>query len=244
MAPLNLKPTQKGVTILVVVAGAVFVCCLLACFGVVQKVNSINIDRSKAEKQVRESQIVAQTERDSENRYSDTRAQIRCLEASVSTQAYVPTLLKQIEHMGKSVHLEVVGVRPKAPDPNAGLAKKAAAEAAAKDQGASDKPADGSVAAKPELLKPYDELEVDLELEGSYMNALDFLYKLTSFPKIMAVNTVQMSPDSGLGGIATESPNLSIKINVTAFVFKEASPSKKPASGTAKLPGRTGNEAG
>ena len=35
----------------------------------------------------------------------------------------------------------------------------------------------------------------------------------------------------------SESPKLSIKINVTAFVFKEASPAKKPADGTASAPG-------
>lgn len=242
MAPVNLKPTQKGVTALIVVASGVFICCLLACLLAVQKVNSVNGERAKVEKKVRESQTVAQTQRDSENRYRDTRAQIRCLEGSVATQAYVPTLLKQIERMGKSVHLKVIGVRPKAADPSAALAKKEAQPAAAAPSGQPE--ADPNAVAKKPEIKPYDELEVDLELEGSYMNALDFLYKLTSFPKIMAVNTIQMSPYSGLGEISTASPKLNIKINVTAFVFKEASPSKKPAANTARNPGRIGNEAG
>lgn len=253
MAPVNLKPTQKGVTALVVVAAVAFACCLLACFAAMDKVNRVNSEKADAQKQVRESQAIAGTQLHAENEYLDTRAQIRCLETSVSTQAYVPTLLKQIEHMGRSVHLKVIGVRPKAPDPNAGLAKKMAAEAA---KNAAANQTDGKAAAeaeKPEPPKPYDELMVDLELEGNYMNALDFLYKLTSFPKIMAVNTIQMSPISELGEFNADCPKLSIKINVTAFVFKESVPSAGKTSGSdtsatgnceAKAQGRTTNEAG
>jgi hypothetical protein len=167
----------------------------------------------------------------------------------VSTQAYVPTLLKQVERLGRSVHLRVIGVRPKAPDPNAGLAKKMATEAASQGgQGGANAPA---AAQKPEPPKPYDELEVDFEMEGNYMDALDFLYKLTSFPKILAVNNVQMSPDSGCA--LAESPRLTIRINATAFVFREASPSAGqvgqghhvPAQhGAASASGGTRNEAG
>lgn len=238
MAPVSLKPTQKGVTVLVVLAALVFVLCLLSCLAAVGKIRSIDGERAEVEKQVRESQMVAQTQRDSENKYLDTRAQIRCLESSVSTQAYVPTLLKQIERLGRSVHLNIIGVRPKAPDANAKLAQKMASEAGG--QAGADP---NAAATKPEPPKPYDELEVDLELEGGYMNALDFLYRLTSFPKILAVNSVQMTPGIGLN--VSESPRLSIKINATAFVFKEASPSKrKSAAGAAQAPGRTGNEAG
>ncbi len=247
MAPVSLKPSQKGVTALIVVAAAVFVCCLLACFWAMQKTSQVSAEKARAEKEIRDNQAIAQTQHDSENKYLDTRAQIRCLESSVSTQAYVPTLLKQIEHLGKSVNLKVNGVRPKAPDPNAGLAKKMAAQTASSGAGGQS-PAGGSAAApaaKPEPPKPYDELEVDLELEGNYMNALDFLYKLTSFPKIMAVNSVQMDPDNSPGQAITDSPKLKIKINLTAFVFKEPAPAKKPAAGdTASLTGRTGNEAG
>jgi Tfp pilus assembly protein PilO len=245
MAPVSLKPTQKGVTVLIVAAAMILACCLLGCVGAVQKTRAVDSERAAVEKQVRESQTIAQTQRDSENKYNDTRAQIRCLESSVSTQAYVPSLLKQIEHLGRSVHLRVVGVRPKAPDPNAGLAKKMQAEAASQGGQGANGSAPAAAAAKPEPPKPYDELQVDLELEGSYMDALDFLYRLTSFPKIIAVNNVQMTPDSSDN--ISASPKLTIRINATAFVFKETSRSKKldkPAAGAASTQGGTKNEAG
>lgn len=226
MALVSLKPTQKGVTVLIVVAAVIFCCCLLGCLAAMQKIKAVDGERAKVEQQLRESQTIAQTQRDAENKYNDTRAQIRCLESSVSTQAYVPTLLKQIEHLGRSVHLRVVGVRPKAPDPNAGLAKKMQAEAASQANQQENASTPSPAAAKPEPPKPYDELQVDLELEGTYMDALDFLYRLTSFPKIIAVNNVQMTPDSS--DDLSVSPRLTIRINATAFVFKDTSSSVGP----------------
>lgn len=237
MALVSLKPTQKGVTMMAIAAVAMFVLCLLACLGGIAKVREVDGERAKVAKQVRDSQSIAQTQRDSENRYIDTRAQIRFLESSVSTQAYVPTLLKQIERLGKSVNLRVIGVRPKVD--NAPKPKPAPVEG---ETTASADGAAGAAAAKPEPPKPYDELTIDLQLEGNYMNALDFLYRLTSFPKIVAVNTVQMSP-SGLNGISG-SPKLAIDINVTAYVFKQTPASARKAHDTAEVTGRTGNEAG
>jgi len=223
-----------------IAAGVVFVCCLLACLWAVAKVRDIDGQRAKVEKQVKDSQTIAQTQRDSENRYIDTRAQIRFLEASVATQAYVPTLLKQIERLGKSTKLRVIGVRPKMENP--ALKKRPSAEEG--DKAASADSATGAPKMKEPPPKPYDELSIDLQLEGNYMNALDFLYKLTSFPKILAVNSVQMIPSGGPGVIG--SPRLTIDINVTAFVFKETPPSadKKQQTESARSAGRTGNEAG
>lgn len=239
MAPLSLKPTQKGVTMMAVAAGVIFICCLLACLGAVAKVREVDGERAKVEKQVHDSQTIAQTQRDSENRYLDTRAQIRFLESSVATQDYVPTLLKQIEHLGKSVHLNVIGVRPRENSSAKVKKKPAAAEGTQTASAGSAAP----VAKAEPAAKPYDELSIDLQLEGNYMDALDFLYKLTSFPKIVAVNTVQMTPSSVTGSVG--SPKLSIDINVTAFVLKEIPPAaNQPAAATARATGRTGNEAG
>lgn len=236
MAPLSLKPTQKGVTVMAIAAVVIFVGCLLACLGAFAKVREVDGERYKVAKQVKESQTIAQTQRDSQNRFIDTRAQIRFLESSVATQDYVPTLLKQIEHLGRSVNLKVVGVRPKI-DNAPKIATPPPAEA-----GKSASAADGTPAPKPEPPKPYDELSIDLRLEGSYMNALDFLYRLTSFPKIIAVNSVQMAPTEVMGLVG--SPKLTIDISVTAFVFKQIPASAKKTTGTARVPGRSGNEAG
>ena len=66
-----------------------------------------------------------------------------------------------------------MGVRPQPPDPNAGLAKKMAAQSAGQGGGGSSA---APAAAKAEPPKPYDELKIDLECEGNYLDALDFLF--------------------------------------------------------------------
>jgi hypothetical protein len=57
------------------------------------------------------------------------------------------------------------------------------------------------------------------------MDALDFLYKLTSFPKIIAVNEVGMDPPTSRM-LTLGSPTLTMTLKVTAFVLKE-SPSQQ-----------------
>ena len=154
MAQISLKPSQKGVAVLGIMAGLVFVLCVLSCLAAIGKVRSVDTEKRQVETQLRDSQMIAQTQISTENKYLDTRAQIRCLESSVSTQAYVPTLLKQIENLGRSVDLKVLGVRPLPPDPNVALAKKQAAAAAADSSGgaaAAERPSRRSLTMSSEL---------------------------------------------------------------------------------------------
>ena len=251
MPTISLKPNAKGVTVLVIIAVIVFFGCVLTYMAMGGKLRHAASELQEREKQVDESKLIAQKLEKSKLDYVDARAQVHNLECSVSSQDYVPTLLKQIEAMGKSVNLKVNGVRPQAPDAAAVATKKlsSGADSAKRDadSASQDKTSGGKTAAS---AKPYDELKIALDVQGKYMDALAFIYKLTSFPKIIAVNTVEMSPKAndknGLG-----SPNLTIKINVTAFILKNDKPDSDPeASANAAAPnnspreGRTRNESG
>lgn len=248
MALVNLKPSQRGITVLIVITAVIFIGCVFGCLGALKKLNGIQAELAAKEKQVSESNKIAQTQRESQTKYEDASNQLRYLESSVSTQAYVPTLLKQVEYLGESVNLKMLGVRPQAPDPSASMTKKAASTDAAGESGASSADGSSGTAQQAQKPKPYDELKIDLELEGQYMNALDFLYRLTTFPKIIAVNSVQMSPAGNKS--TTGSPCLDIRISITAFVLKSSEPapgsSTTPASAVSAAAGegRTGNEAG
>ncbi len=222
MALVSLKASSKGIMLLIVLAVVIFFGCVLVYLGAAGKMKGVEAELAQKEKQVKDSTKIAQTLEESRLKFLDTRSQIRCLESSVSTHAYVPTLLKQLEGLGKSVNLRVLGVRPQ-PVKAEPVTRKLSSGAQASEgnvEAASQSKANtvGKQAAKP-ATKPYDELKIDLELRGNYMNALDFLYKLTSFPKIISVNSVDMRTcartDPGV------SPMLDIKINVTAFVFKD-----------------------
>jgi Tfp pilus assembly protein PilO len=127
-----------------------------------------------------------------------TREKIRYLESSVSAKEYVPTLLKQTEALAKSVNLRVDSVRPNlepAPEPP------------------TDKEARKNF--KP---WPYDKLHVDMQIHGSYWNVARFMYRLTEFPKILSVESIQLQPPANVppGG----SPSLTVNLNLTGFIFK------------------------
>lgn len=131
------------------------------------------------------------------------RAELRYLETSVTPGEYVPTLLRQTEELAKSVHLQVAGIRPTlepAPLP----------------------PADKEARKK---WKPwsYDKVHLDVEVRGGYWNVAKLLYRLTEFPKILAVESVQVQPATGTGAapVPGNSPPLAATLKLTGYLFKE-----------------------
>lgn len=262
MALVSLKPSAKGITVLIILASATLFMCILAYLGASSRIGSLALELNSKQAMANNSTQIAQTLEESRLKFLDVRAQLRCLESSVSTQSYVPTLMKQLEHLGKSVNLKVLGVRPE-PTPVQPTARGLSSGAQAAEgnvSGASQASSSTSTqsrnataAGKPTAAKtpqkPYDEMKIALELEGGYMNALDFLYRLTSFPKILAVDNVEISP-VGTASAVVGSPRLTIKVKVTAFIFKdtdlpvEPAASKTPAKSAILMGGRTGNEAG
>ena len=112
MAAVSLKPSSKGVTALVVVAVLILFGCVLAYVAAAGRIESESAKLESRENQVSDSAQIAQKLEASRLAYLDSQARVRFLESTVATQDYIPTLLKQIEHLGKSVHLRVVGVRP------------------------------------------------------------------------------------------------------------------------------------
>lgn len=224
MAPVSLKASSRGITILIIVAVAIFFGCVLVYLGAAGKLNSVNAELKSKQEKVQASRKIAQTLEESRLRFLDTRAQIRYLETSVSTHAYVPTLLKQIENLGKSVNLRVVAVRPKAEVQTKTVRRLSSGAQASegKVEAASESKADPlAKEGKEAEPKHYDELGIQISLRGKYMNALDFLYRLTSFPKIISVNSVNLRSIERSDNMPAMSPNLDITIEATAFVFRD-----------------------
>lgn len=252
MAAISLKPSYRGVVALIVIAGLLFFGCVMAYMAAAGKLNAAAKELKQKEQEVEAGKQMAQKLEQTKLDYMDTRSQLRYLEASVSKQAYVPTLLKQIEHLGKSVNMKVIGVRPAVVDPEMERRSiksgKNASEGKVDEASKTKSSSDSKCEKKKEA--PYNELNIKLEATGKYMSTLDLIYKLTSFPKIIAVNKVQMSPLVNSVPDFNSSPKLKVELDVTAFVFKERdkpAPFKKaePAAITGKADsGRGKNEAG
>jgi Tfp pilus assembly protein PilO len=228
MAAFSLKASPKGVTALIIVAVVILFGCVLVYLGVAGKLKSAVSEMQVKAKQVSESREIAQKLEASKLAYLDARSQVRYLEASVSTQEYVPTLMKQLERLGRSVNLKVLGVRP-SQEKQKPVVKRSLSSGKEASEGnlqtASQTNPDSQDQKSAKQPSPYDELKIELELQGRYMDALDFLYKLTSFPKIIAVNEVGMDPPTSRM-LTLGSPTLTMTLKVTAFVLKE-SPSQR-----------------
>jgi Tfp pilus assembly protein PilO len=222
VALANLKISGKSLVILIALAAMLLGCDLIVYVVSSGSVNKVKSDLSSREAQVENSKQTAKRLQTSQAKYEGVSGRLAVLERSVSKAEYVPTMLKQLESTGKSVKLDIVGIRPVA-KPDEGPAKPAAGSDAA-GSSASSTPAP----AKKKEIKPYDTMLVDVQVQGSYWNTMRFLDQLTKFPKIVAVNSVQMAPNgdslrevveqSGKGRNRV-SPSLTVTLNLCAFIF-------------------------
>jgi Tfp pilus assembly protein PilO len=181
------------------------------------------------EKQRDESARIASRLADSELRYREDTDRLKFLESSLPSMAYVPTLLKQIEQLCQDTHNEVRSVRPDTTPakPVRAAVRRTDPEAQAGDTAA--KPED-----KPKPPDPYDRLTIQVSLTGGYHEYQNFLQRLTQFPKIVAVDKVQLrphGPDPKQGG----PPQLDVDMQLTAFILKDG-PAAADAAG-APAPG-------
>lgn len=150
-----------------------------------------------------------------EEDYAATSGQIRFLETSVTANEYVPTLLRQMEQLAKSVNLKVNSVRPTmepAPPPIT----------------------DPEARKKAPPPPPYDKIHIDMDIAGSYWSTAKLLYSLTEFPKIMSVESVQLTPQAAAltpNSAPSGSTNLGVRLRLTGFIF--------PNDGKSSLPDTT-----
>ena len=202
---LQIKPSKQSLTGLGVAVVLLLVVLGFTYYELARRVHSLDVQIAEKTHKLENSQEIARRLSVVEQEYFDDQMKLSALEQGVSTRAYVPTLLRQVEELGKSVNLRVVGVRPKAPEASPAPPPS---------------PNDDKTKVAVKKPEPYDKLEIDIEMNGKYANVTKFLYGITSFPKIIAVNTIQLKPVSQPQLIA--SPELSVKVNTTAFILKEA----------------------
>lgn len=206
---LPIKPSKQSLICLGVAVVLLLAVLSFAYYELARRVHNLDVQIANQSSKLENSRQIASRLSAIEQEYFDDQMKLGALEQGVSTKAYVPTLLRQVEELGKTVNLRVVGVRPKdskensPPPPPSADGKKAAVKKA----------------------EPYDKLDIDVEITAKYSDIIRFLYGITSFPKIIAVNTIKMKPAQTPREIA--SPQLSVTMSATAFILKDTA--AKPA---------------
>jgi Tfp pilus assembly protein PilO len=203
---LPIKPSRNALIGLICAIVFVLAACGFTYYNRASRLHDLQAQiQDKKQKLVDSRKIVEQLSRTEQN-YLDAQAKLGTLEQGVSTKAYVPTLLRQLEELGKNVNLKVAGVRPMV---------ASATPAPANDKSGKAK----------KKVDPYDKLDLDIQVKGKYWDVVRFVYEITSFPKIIEVKDMQISPVAGDNNALT-SPLLAVRLSTTAFILKEPLPVK------------------
>jgi Tfp pilus assembly protein PilO len=217
---MKLKPSKGLIGIL----SAVVVLIILGTGGVLwaqqQVLTGVRSALKQRQESLQDGQRMARRQEAAREALATDEQRLRFLEASVSNEAYVPTLLKQIEDLAKRTQNSVIGVRPQAASKKpTKLQQRRDPEAQAK---AKEGDGDGEGEEKEEKPEPYTPLEIQVNLIGTFKSAQLFIEQLERFPKIIAVEQVELRPHNETGPLAaTTSNRLEVNLKVTAFVMKE-----------------------
>ncbi len=171
------------------------------------KLHILHAEVQEKQEKLANSEQIARRLPVAEREYLEATEKLSLLEQGVSTRMYVPTFLRQIEELGKKVNLRVVGVRPQ-------VAQKSPAPARSTSAASKEEVAQVSRRAE-----PYDKMDIEIEVNGKYWDIVRFLYEITSFPKIVTVNDIQVNPVGQTSRLV--SPMLVAKVNATAFILKD-----------------------
>lgn len=160
-------------------------------------------------------QAASQLEQTRENLQA-TQRELQFLERGVSQAAYVPTMLKQFEQTVRQLNLQIVSIRPQA---------KQVPLPTVNPDGSTD------TSQPKEPPKPYEEQLFEIQLRGKFWNTLRLLRTLETFPKILAVQSLNAQAKT-TAEESTDPPDLEIKMVVKAFIFREdKEQASSPSSG-------------
>lgn len=171
-----------------------------------QRLDSKRAEVARMTEQSKEQQEIYKKLDASKQELADLKTKLSHLEAGVPDAAYVPTMLKDLELVGKAHGIEVTGLRPaqaKTPPPS-------------KDKDVTTQ-------------KPYQPLDLELKGRGRYFDVVTFIEALNVFPEIVTVRTVGLSP--AMSANKTGDKTLEVTIGLRAFLFKQA-PAAKAAAGS------------
>lgn len=179
---------------------------------------------------------------------SEVRQEIERLKADISRlekffpeEVFVPRVLVLIENLADATHIKIESITPTAgrrsPPAGAGVAEQPTPAAAPAAGGAQP-----AAAAKPGAIifdsrKEYITTDIDFRAKGTFQNVYNFMNELTTFPKLVVVDTLTLTPEKGktgdtgaseesrqqeveMGGYVT----LSVSMPLTFYIQKQKSP--------------------
>jgi Tfp pilus assembly protein PilO len=180
------------------------------------QIQAANKNEADKQAEVGSSEQIAQRYDATVTAYNESCGQLRYLENQVAPNAFVPTLLPQMQKLAESFGCSVQSIRPGAlqAGPTAGAATPAATTPAT----AASTTASAAAAAPPE----YQTMPVQMAVTGTYPQLMRLIYSLTRFPKVIALNSIALHPGAPSGGPSTApADNVSASLAMTAYLFPQ-----------------------
>jgi Tfp pilus assembly protein PilO len=168
-----------------------------ACYMQYSKLGDHTRQVAALRQDVRDESEVARDLELSREALETTAKELSHLEGSIAEIEYIPTMLKELEQTGLEYGTEVTGIRP--------IAKQVSKQSSKQN------------AEVKESRKPYEELNIEVKGRGSYGAVMRFTKGLQSFPKIVAVRTVSLTPKTDTTG--STQGNLEVTVELRAYAF-------------------------
>lgn len=155
------------------------------------------LDEDKLKKQLIDKQVLV----------NESQEELNHLEKGVPASEYIPTLLAELDRLGREKGLLITGVRPRPAE------KK-------KEPTTEDKEGKKKTKKKPEA---YEELVIEVKGSGSYTAIHDFIASLTQFPKILGAIACDIQPKNRLVNAEDEGGPMKVEmsLDLKAYLFKD-----------------------
>lgn len=165
---------------------------------------------------------------------AEDQLRLRFLEQGASDAAYVPTLLRQLEGLAVNTNNKVLTVRPEI------IVQAPTRLEQRRDPNAAGKPVELTPEEKKKAAEPYTPLGVEVNLVGSYDSIQEFLQQIQRFPKIIAVQQLNVRPNVG-EVTASGQQQVQAELRLKAFIMKE---NEAPSAPSAPAPQASAPPAG
>jgi Tfp pilus assembly protein PilO len=153
---------------------------------------------TKKRSEVQQAEAIRKDLAKSDAEVQDLQNKLAHLEKGVQVYQYIPKALKDLEQVGNANGIKVVGIRP------------------------FNKPPAPPKADEKEIRKTYDEQPVEIKGRGSYDDVMRFLKALQSFPQVLAVRSIALTPKIDPTQPQTAAkPNLDVTADLIIFVFPQ-----------------------
>ena len=164
----------------------------------------------KKSREVREIEMTKRLLAEKRNEISRLKADIARLERYFPEEVFIPRVLVLLENLAQATHLRIENIKPGMLGAARAGAAPAAAPTAAPAAAAAARPATTPVpgaaatsgtaaggspnAIKFDQNREYKTISVDFNVVGTFQNVGNFMNELTTFPKLVVVDTLVLSP--------------------------------------------------